>query len=124
MDMEAGIEHLGRGTTKGIDLMIVVVEPGMRSIETARRIKGLAEEIGIRHLAAVVNKGTSVDVRPKLAEIGISVLGEIPYSSELMVADFEGKAPLDAGLKNIGSFIEIKEKMLWIIRNFNEEEQD
>lgn len=56
MDMEAGIEHLGRGTTKGIDLMLIVVEPGRRSIETASRINKLSDEIGIRHIAAVINK--------------------------------------------------------------------
>jgi len=47
MDMEAGIEHLGRGTTRGIDLMIVVVEPGTRSLETAERIKRLGTDIGV-----------------------------------------------------------------------------
>ncbi len=124
MDMEAGIEHLGRGTTKGIDLMIVVVEPGMRSIETAERIKKLAGEVGVKHLAAVVNKGTSSDVKPKLAEMGIPVLGEIPFSTDLMNADFEGKAPLDAEVENIGSFIEIKETMLRMIKDFSESKKD
>ena len=57
--MEAGIEHLGRGTTRGMDLMIVVVEPGARSLETAERIKNLSSEIGIKNLAAVINKGGS-----------------------------------------------------------------
>lgn len=122
MDMEAGIEHLGRGTTRGIDLMIIVVEPGMRSIETASRIKDLASGIGIEHLAAVVNKGTSSDIKPKLAELGITVLGEIPFSAELMNADFEGKAPLDSGLGNIAPFIEIKDRMLEMIEGFKDEE--
>jgi CO dehydrogenase maturation factor len=124
MDMEAGIEHLGRGTTKGIDLMIVVVEPGMRSIETARRIQGLAGEIGIEHLAAVVNKGTSSDVKPKLAETGIPVLGEVPFSPDLMVADFEGRSPLDAGVENLAVFIAIKDNILRIIGDFAERDSE
>lgn len=56
MDMEAGIEHLGRGTTRGIDLMIIVVEPGKRSIQTAGRIKKLGGDLGIEKFAVVINK--------------------------------------------------------------------
>ncbi|WP_440951450.1 nucleotide-binding protein [Methanococcoides sp. FTZ1] len=122
MDMEAGIEHLGRGTTRGIDLMIIVVEPGMRSIETAGRIKELAGGIGVKHLAAVVNKGTSADVKPKLAELGIPVLGEIPFSPDLMNADFEGKSPIDAGTESISAFVEIKDRMLEMIESFSKDE--
>jgi CO dehydrogenase maturation factor len=104
--------------------MIVVVEPGMRSIETARRIQGLAGEIGIEHLAAVVNKGTSSDVKPKLAETGIPVLGEVPFSPDLMVADFEGRSPLDAGVENLAVFIAIKDNILRIIGDFAERDSE
>lgn len=121
LDMEAGIEHLGRGTTRGIDLMIVVVEPGMRSIETAARIKKLSEEIGIKHLAAVINKGTSKKVKPHLDEIGIPILGEIPYSPELVDADLEGKAPIDCGGESIEAIGEIKDKILEMIAGFGKE---
>jgi len=56
LDMEAGIEHLGRGTAEGVDSLIVVVEPSMRSIETAFRIKSLAEDLKIERLFLVGNK--------------------------------------------------------------------
>ncbi len=56
LDMEAGIEHLGRGTAKAVDKLVVVVEPGKRSVETAFRIKKLASEIGIKNILAVGNK--------------------------------------------------------------------
>ncbi|MCU0861751.1 MAG: AAA family ATPase, partial [Methanomassiliicoccales archaeon] len=56
MDMEAGLEHLGRGTARSVDVMLVVVEPGSRSLETAAAIKRLAEELGIKRLVAVANK--------------------------------------------------------------------
>jgi len=118
MDMEAGIEHLGRGTTRGIDLMIVVVEPGRRSLETAARIKELSEGIGIKHLAAVISKGTSADMRPYLEELGIRVLGEIPYSQEFMRADLEGVAPIDLGGNGIRAIELIKENMLAMIQGF------
>ncbi len=118
LDMEAGIEHLGRGTTRGIDLMIIVVEPGMRSIETAQRIKELSEGIEIKNLAAVINKGTSANIKPKLEELGIPVLGEVPYDPDLVEADFNGLAPIDVGGSWVESVAGIKEKMLEMIADF------
>src|SRR4030066_525996 len=56
LDMEAGIEHLTRGTSRGVDKLIIVVEPGRRSIETARPIIELAQDIGLKSIAAVGNK--------------------------------------------------------------------
>jgi len=119
LDMEAGIEHLGRGTTRGIDLMIIVVEPGMRSIETAVRIKNLSAGIGIKHLAAVINKGTSPQVMQHLAGLGIPVLGEIPYDPELVRADLEGTAPIDTGGDAVNAVKVIKDRMLEMIREFD-----
>jgi len=56
VDMEAGIEHLGRATAVSIDTMLIVVEPGHRSVETAEKILSMGEEIGIRHFSIVGNK--------------------------------------------------------------------
>lgn len=122
LDMEAGIEHLGRGTTRGIDLMIIVVEPGMRSIETAQRIKDLSEGIEIKNLAAIINKGTSSNIKPKLEELGIPVLGEMPYDPDLMEADFNGLAPIDVGGSWIDQLTNIKNNMLEMIAGFKTEE--
>ncbi len=100
MDMEAGIEHLGRGTTRGIDLMIVVVEPGTRSLETAERIKRLGTDIGVKKFAAVINKAGEEDlgvVESRLRDMGIPVLGTIPYDSSLVKADLAGRSPVEEG---------------------------
>ena len=100
LDMEAGIEHLGRGTARGVDLMIVVVEPGARSIETATRIQKLSKEIGIERLCAVINKSSDRNrdaIHAHLDRLGIDVIGEIPYSDALIQADMAGHAPFDAG---------------------------
>ena len=115
LDMEAGIEHLGRGTTRGIDLMIIVVEPGMRSVETAARIKKLSGEIGVKYLVAVVNKGTSAKVGQHLEELGIPLLGEIPYDEKLVYADLEGIAPIDIGGETVAAVKFIKDRMLEMI---------
>ena len=56
LDMEAGLEHLGRASARGVDAMIAVVEPGMRSVQTATRSQRLAADIGIRRTFVVANK--------------------------------------------------------------------
>jgi CO dehydrogenase maturation factor len=56
VDMEAGIEHLGRGTAEGVDAMLVVVEPGWASLQTASRVARLAADLGIRRLHALANR--------------------------------------------------------------------
>ena len=121
LDMEAGIEHLGRGTTRGMDLMIVVVEPGARSLETAERIKKLSSEIGITHLAAVINKGGSEIVNERLHELGIQVLGEIPFDTQLMQADLEKRAPIEVGGKAVEAIVKIKEKLMEIVEEIRKE---
>jgi CO dehydrogenase maturation factor len=121
LDMEAGIEHLGRGTTRGMDLMIVVVEPGARSLETAERIKKLSSEIGIKHLAAVINKGGSEIVNDRLGELGIQVLGEIPFDPQLMKADLEKRAPIEVGGKAVEAIEKIKEKLMGIVEEIRKE---
>jgi len=97
MDMEAGIEHLGRGTARSVDKLIIVVEPGRRSIDTAHHIKKLASEIGLDQLCIVVNK-----VRNKKDELfirqqlpGFEILGFIPYDDSLIEADLNGVSPFD-----------------------------
>jgi len=115
MDMEAGIEHLGRGTAKGVDLMLTVVEPGMRSVETVSRIKKLGDDIGIHNIAAVINKVMDSEmakkIETKLDEIGIPLLGIIPYELALIKADIESKAPLDVGGDAVEHIKRIKEKI-------------
>jgi len=99
MDMEAGVEHLGRGTAEGVDLMLIVVEPGLRSVEAARRIKTLAADVGIRKVAAVVNKvRESSDLEAISVEmqgLGTPILSSISQDPGLVAADLEGESPLE-----------------------------
>ncbi len=99
LDMEAGVEHLGRGTTRGIDIMLIVVEPGARSVETAGRILELARQIDIRKFGAVINKsgGEVKEIRSRLDGYGIPVIGMIPYDTALVQADMDSIAPIDKG---------------------------
>ena len=119
MDMEAGIEHLGRGTTRGIDLMIVVVEPGARSLETAERIKRLGTDIGVEKFAAVINKAVEEDlgaVESRLEYMGIPVLGNIPYDSSFVKADLAGSSPVEEGGAAIAAIEGIKDRLVSFLR--------
>lgn len=97
MDMEAGIEHLGRATAKAVDKLIVVVEPGRRSIDTAEHIRRLASEINLKQIAVVGNKirGPKDEefVRRHLSDF--EILGFLPYADALIEADLNGKSPYD-----------------------------
>lgn len=97
LDMEAGIEHLGRATARGVDTMLVVVEPGQRSVDCARRVFKMAREIGLTHLAVVANKIASPEDEQFIREAfdGIEILAVIPYSQSLRGADRDGCSVLD-----------------------------
>ncbi|MFC1928175.1 AAA family ATPase [Chloroflexota bacterium] len=109
LDMEAGIEHLGRGTAKTVDKLIVVVEPGRRSIETAHSIDRLAAEIGLQNVAMVGNKIRNQSDREFLISSlpGFEFLGFIPYDQAIVDADLANLSLLDssqqvtAAVKNI-----------------------
>ena len=99
MDMEAGVEHLGRGTAEGVDLMLIVVEPGLRSVETAMRIKSLAADVGITNVAGVVNKVRTQEdldaIRQELDKIGISCIGSVSLDAGMVRADLSGLSPME-----------------------------
>ena len=100
LDMEAGIEHLGRGTAMGVDLMIAVVEPGQRSVETAHRVREMARSLGIANFAVVLNKSTSPDEDRAwmCREFGEeAVIGLIPFDARIAEADRRGRALVDLG---------------------------
>ena len=97
MDMEAGIEHLGRATAKAVDRLIVVVEPGRRSIDTAEHIRQLASEIHLNNIAIVGNKiRNAADeefLRTQMADFDF--LGFLPQDDRLIEADLKGISPYD-----------------------------
>lgn len=97
MDMEAGVEHLGRATARGVDILLIVVEPGQRSIESTRRIIAMAQDIGITKLSLVANKVTSESDKEfiRTAFKDQTIIGFIPYTEALRGADRSGKTVLD-----------------------------
>jgi len=100
MDMEAGIEHLSRGTSKAVDKLIIVVEPGRRSIETARRILELAADLNIKNIAIVGNKIRTTGQKAFLLSSlpGTEFLGFIPYDEALVTADIGNHSILESSI--------------------------
>jgi CO dehydrogenase maturation factor len=97
LDMEAGIEHLGRGTASSVNKLIVVVEPGKRSIETAHQIKKLAQDLGLKNIVLVGNKVRNDQDKEFLIRQlpGFTFLGFLPYNNQIIEADLEGRAPFE-----------------------------
>jgi CO dehydrogenase maturation factor len=97
MDMEAGIEHLGRATAQAVDKLIVVVEPGRRSIDTAEHIKRLAGEIHLKNIAVVGNKirGPKDEEFLRAHLKDFEFLGFLPYDNDLIEADLSGVSPYE-----------------------------
>ena len=99
LDMEAGVEHLGRGVVRAIDHLLVVVNPGQRSIETARRVRDLAADIGLTQVGVIANRIRTPEdeayVRDALP--GLPLLGVLPDDETLLAADRAGRAVTDCG---------------------------
>jgi CO dehydrogenase maturation factor len=114
VDMEAGLEFLGRASVLGTDCLVSVVEPGRRSLETAEAIARMGREIGIRRFAAVLNKMTDpsqVDVIRAGLPAGTELLAALPYSPALQRADLEGRSVLGVDPAVEGLLAEAKKKL-------------
>ena len=98
LDLEAGLESFGRAAVEGLDLLLVVVEPGMRSVDTARRILEMAPGLGVRTVRVVANKVRSEtlgDLERRMSEAGLPIGLSVAFSEELARRDLRGEAVLD-----------------------------
>ena len=93
LDMEAGIEHLGRATAQAVDMLIVVLEPGQRSVQTANKIAHLAKGLGIPRIGLIINKVSDASQLEKLKAglPALPLLGTISLHPELVVIDLAGR---------------------------------
>ncbi len=113
LDMDAGIEHLGRGTAQAVDAFIVVVEPGRRSLETAQSVRRLAGDIGIKSCYVVGNKINSDDDRRFIVDNmpQFELLGFIDHNAKIMEADAKGLSPFDTAPEVVTQVRGIKQKL-------------
>jgi CO dehydrogenase maturation factor len=95
VDMEAGVEHFGRGVEKHIEALLIVVEPSFESIALAGKIYLMAQASGVKYTAAVLNKLTSAAIGQKMREEmgrrNVPILGAIPYDEQIARTCLEGK---------------------------------
>ena len=113
MDMEAGLEHLGRGTASMMDQFIVVIEPGARSVQTYERIKSLAKDIGITKVRVVANKirddSDREFIRSRIP--ADDLLGFISYNPDVIDADRKGLSPYDCSPQALEEIRAIKARI-------------
>jgi CO dehydrogenase maturation factor len=117
VDMEAGLEHLGRGSTTYIDALIVVVEPGQRSFQTAHQTKKLAADLGIKNIFLAANKVMSNDDLALIKENldGLLLIGCLGYNEKVLEADKQGVSPYDIDIQiraETGQIIDNLEKTI------------
>jgi CO dehydrogenase maturation factor len=97
MDMEAGVEHLGRATSAAVDALIIVVNPGARSRTAAETIRRLGQDIGIKRTLILGNRlrGEADEelIRSSLADF--EMLGFLPEDDEIVAADREARRPFE-----------------------------
>jgi len=122
-DMEAGLEHLRRGTARHVDMMLVVAEPYYRSLEAAMRTSELAVELGIQHVKVVANKVRHQDdmdaIETFCGQHGMSIIGQVPNDETLMDAERNEQSPYDyaphgpgvEAIRKIAAEIELLDKM-------------
>jgi CO dehydrogenase maturation factor len=97
VDMEAGLEHLSRGTGRHVDTLLVTLEPYYKALETARRCAELGRELGIGRVFGVANKLRGPHDREAVqayaAGHGLRVVGEVPFDESVYDAELAGRVP-------------------------------
>jgi CO dehydrogenase maturation factor len=118
LDMEAGIEHLSRGTTKAVDKLIIVVEPGRRSLETAQTINKLAQDLGLHNIAVVGNKIRSESDKEFITSglPGVEILGFISYAPTITEADLANRPLFTASPQTTKEVKNIYDKLVSLTR--------
>ena len=118
VDMEAGIEHLTRGTAESVDAFIVVIEPGQRSIQTAKTVREMAKGLAVRKVFVVANKVRGPEdldfIKNNIGDM--ELIGSINFNHSIMEADIKGSSPYNCSPETVSEVKDLKEK---IERNIN-----
>lgn len=105
-DMEAGLEHLSRGTPRHVDTIVAVIEPYFKSLETGRKIYELAAELSVPRVHVVANKVQTTEdedaIRAFCDRHRLRLIATIPHDQVFVAADRQGKAPIDLAPQSRG----------------------
>jgi len=117
-DMEAGVEHMGRGTAEHVDTMLIVTDSSLKSMETTKKHYVLTKDLGIKKAFIVGNKVTNSEegelIEKFTSKNGLQLLGLIPYDEQVLKADMSGETPLKYAevSKGVAAIRKIGEKLL------------
>jgi len=119
LDMDAGVEHLGRGTAQGVDAFIIVVEPGQRSFQTARTVRRYASSLGVSHCFIVASKANGESAHQFIKEHlpDYEILGFMDFDSDLLRADAQGANVYHSAPTSAAKARQIKEKLEQFFEN-------
>ena len=99
VDLEAGLEHLSRGTARHVDTLLIVGEPYFKSLETASRSFALARDLGIARISMIANKirtpRDEATVRDFAGRRELRLAGVVPYDDAVVAADERGTALIE-----------------------------
>jgi CO dehydrogenase maturation factor len=116
IDVEAGIEHFGRGIEKYVDAVLVIVDPTFESIEIANRVNTLCRSMGIENCCAILNGMRDSDMeimmRDSLITKGVGILGSVTYDKEIFKAGLQGSIiGFCPATTEIGTLVDIMESL-------------
>jgi CO dehydrogenase maturation factor len=98
VDMEAGVEHMGRGTASHVDIMLIVADSSRKSLEIAKKLTGFAHQSGIKNVLIIGNRVRDAEEKELIRDFaqknGLELLALIPYDDIIVKADRVGEAPL------------------------------
>jgi len=113
VDMEAGIEHLTRGTAESVDAFIVVVEPGQRSMQTAKAVREMARDLGVKKVFVVANKLRGPEdldfIKNNIGDM--ELIGSLKFNHGIMEADIRGSAPFDYSPETVDEVRDLKNRI-------------
>jgi len=117
VDLAAGVEFMGRASVQGIDALVVVVEPGARSIETANNLAIMAVELGVKNVAAIGNKITdAAEINAIESQLkDITLLGTLPYNRSVHEADLKRIPVIQADTEFIEKLRQAKDALVDLI---------
>jgi CO dehydrogenase maturation factor len=118
LDMEAGLEHLGRGTTEHVDILLIVTEPYYRALEAASRIHDLALQIELPHILVVANRVRSPQeetaIRQYCQSHNLELVGTVPFDETVVTAELQGQAVVDFAPQSVA--VQAIDKLAYTLR--------
>lgn len=98
LDLEAGVEHIGRGTARQVDVLLIVADSNLKSLEIAKHIHDMAAAAGMKQLYLVgnrvMNDEQKVAIKSYADKNGLTVLDFVPFDTKVTEFDMLGKTPL------------------------------